>query len=519
MELIKKNLHLNKVKTSMSTQITLEDDFIVSDVKADVDEIMTNAGKIVLDNVRVNNQKVNLKGKLMYSLLYGSFEDGKLLHNMSGELPIEESINIEGVKESDSVSIKCDIEDLSVGIINSRKISVKAIVCIKCTVEDMYDISPVVDIVSDEKWDCLKKNIDISQLAIMKKDIFRIKDEIDIPANKQNVSEILWDSIDVRSINTKLLDGKLELSGELQMFVLYEAEEENAPVQWMESVMPFMGSIDMPECTEEMIADISVSIANATVGAKPDFDGEQRVIEYEMVLDLHIKIFKEEPITVISDVNSVACKLTPRFADAKMNCLLMKNISKCKVTDKIKMDSEKGHIMQLCSSSGKVKVENVIPADNSIQVEGVVNVDIMYISSDDRMPVCIQRESVPFEQLVEAVGVNKDSVINVRPSLEQLNVNMAGNNEIELKGYVSLDCLVFDVYEEKIVEGIDVAEFDMEEVRKAPCIVGYKVQKGDTLWKIAKKYYTSVDMLKTLNELRSDELNEGQMLLVVKEAL
>lgn len=519
MELIKKNLHMNKIKANMSTQITLEDDFIVSDVKSDIDEIITNSGKIVIENVRINNQKVNLKGKLLFSLLYGSFEDNRLLHNMSGELLMEESINIEGIKDSDSVSIRCDIEDLSIGIINSRKISVKAIVCIKCIVEDLYDIQPVVDMVSDDKMDCLKRNIDISQLAIMKKDIFRIKDEIDIPANKQNVSQILWDSIDVRSINTKLLDGKLELSGELQMFILYEAEEENAPVQWIESVMPFSGSVDMPECNEEMIADISVSIANTSVGVKPDFDGEQRVIEYEMVLDLHIKIFKEESITMVSDVNSVACKLVPRFADVKINSLLMKNVSKCKVSDKIKLDSEKGHIMQLCSSNGKVKIEEITPTDNAIQVEGVVNVDIMYISSDDRMPICIQSESVPFEQIVEAVGVNKDSVINIRPSLEQLNANMAGNNEIELKGYVSLDCLVFDTFSENIIEGIEMEDFDMEEVRKAPCIVGYKVQKGDTLWKIAKKYYTSVDLLKMLNELKTDELQEGQMLLVVKEAM
>ncbi len=519
MELIKKNVHMNKIKAHTFTQITLEDDFNVPDIKADIDEIITDAGKIVLDNIRVNNQKVSLKGRLSFNLLYGCFSDSRLIHNMSGEIAIDETINMEGVKDSDSVSVRCDIEDLSIGVINSRKISVKAIVGLKIVAEDIYDTQPVVDIVSEENVDCLKKEFDISQLVIFKKDIFRIKDEIDIPANKQNISQVLWESLDVRSINTRLGNGKVDLSGELQMFVLYEAEEENAPVQWLESIVPFNGSIELPECSEDMIADIGTSVSNTSIGVKPDFDGEQRVIEFEMVLDLNMKIFDEESITVISDVNSVEHQLTPNFLKTNICSLLMKNVSKCKVADKIKLDSEKGHIMQLCSSNGRVKLESVIPSDDVIMVDGVVDIDLMYISSDDKMPICMAKEIVPFSQQVEASGVNKDSIVTIRPSLEQLNANMAGNNEIEVKGYVSLDCLVFDVFSEEIIETIEQSEFDTEVIQKAPCIVGYKVQKGDTLWKIAKKYFTSVESLRTLNELRGDEINEGDMLLVVKATI
>ncbi len=519
MELIKKNIHMSKIKGNMFTQITLEDDFNVPDVKSDIDEIITDSGRILIESIRVSNGKVILKGKLAFSLLYGSFNDSRLIHNMSGEIVLDETINMEGIKDSDSVHVKCDIEDLSIGIINSRKISVKAIVGLKITAEDICDIQPVVDIVCDRKIDCLKKELDVSEIVIFKKDIFRIKDEIDIPSNKLNMAQILWDSLDVRSINTRLLNGKVDISGELQMFVLYEAEEENAPVQWFEATTPFSGNIELPECSEDMIGDISVNVANASVNIKPDFDGEQRVLEYELVLDLNIKVYAEENITIISDVNSVSKQLNPKFANAKINSLLMKNISKCKVTDKIKLDSEKGHVMQLCCSKGKVKIDNISTMENAIMVEGVVDIDMMYISSDDKLPICSQKEIIPFTQEVEVNNVNTDSIVTIRPSLEQISTNMAGNNEIEVKGYVSLDCLVFDGSSEEFIESVEECEFDKDIVQKSPCIVGYRVKSGDTLWKIAKKYYTSVDSLKTLNELRSDEIKEGDMLLVVKETI
>ncbi|HNW70556.1 MAG TPA: LysM peptidoglycan-binding domain-containing protein [Bacteroidales bacterium] len=42
----------------------------------------------------------------------------------------------------------------------------------------------------------------------------------------------------------------------------------------------------------------------------------------------------------------------------------------------------------------------------------------------------------------------------------------------------------------------------------------YKVVSGDNLWSIAKKYNTTVDKIKQLNNLKTDKLNVGQILLI-----
>jgi LysM repeat protein len=44
----------------------------------------------------------------------------------------------------------------------------------------------------------------------------------------------------------------------------------------------------------------------------------------------------------------------------------------------------------------------------------------------------------------------------------------------------------------------------------------YEVKEGDTLYSIAKTFGLSVADLKTLNNLQSDSLNIGQLLLVAK---
>ncbi len=48
--------------------------------------------------------------------------------------------------------------------------------------------------------------------------------------------------------------------------------------------------------------------------------------------------------------------------------------------------------------------------------------------------------------------------------------------------------------------------------------ISYIVQSGDTLYSIARKYNTSVDSLKSLNNLTSDILGVGQVIRIPSDA-
>ena len=78
------------------------------------------------------------------------------------------------------------------------------------------------------------------------------------------------------------------------MFMLYEDEDENSPVQWLESAVPFDGSVDVAGCEEDMIGDIESDLSNVSINIKPDYDGEQRMLELEVVLELTMRIYRED---------------------------------------------------------------------------------------------------------------------------------------------------------------------------------------------------------------------------------
>jgi spore germination protein YaaH len=69
----------------------------------------------------------------------------------------------------------------------------------------------------------------------------------------------------------------------------------------------------------------------------------------------------------------------------------------------------------------------------------------------------------------------------------------------------------------KAIAKIEERELDLKRLQQMPGIVGYIVRPGDSLWKIAKKYYTTMDSIRKLNENITEDLKPGTRLIVMKE--
>ena len=62
---------------------------------------------------------------------------------------------------------------------------------------------------------------------------------------------------------------------------------------------------------------------------------------------------------------------------------------------------------------------------------------------------------------------------------------------------------------------MDVVEDEEKPVAKKASVTIYVVNKGDTLWNLAKKYNTTIDSLVKINELEGNEnITAGQKLII-----
>ena len=82
---------------------------------------------------------------------------------------------------------------------------------------------------------------------------------------------------------------------------------------------------------------------------------------------------------------------------------------------------------------------------------------------------------------------------------------------------IHLEVLVMEQLHTEIITNVEAKPYDMEEIEKLPGIVGYIVKKEDSLWKIAKKYYTTIESIREINELTEDRVKAGDRLVLIKK--
>lgn len=516
MELIKKNIHMNKLKCKTSLQLTLDDDFNVSDVKPDIAKIIKEQGNIKIHDVKIQNNKLMVKGSLYFNVLYLSDESSRPVHNISGEIPFDEMIHLADECSSGEPYVTCELEDLSTGLINSRKLNVQSIVRLHVVIEELCDEPTAISVVGDENVQYIQKKITVTDVAVDKKDVFRIKEQVILPSTKGNVSEILYSNIELRNPEARLLDNRFSIKGELIVFILYASSNEDTPIEYFEAEIPFSGMIDCNGINENMIDNIIFSLGNRSVSLMPDSDGEERVLDIEALLELGIKIYGEETLDLLHDVYSPVQELTPVVENAQYENLLVKNNSKLRLNDRIKIGPDDPDILQICHSSAEIKIDDIELVDGGIEVSGILDIHVLYICGDDKNPINSIRGVIPFNQLIEVKGIRDTSIYQLKPGLEQLSITMF-DQEIEVKAAIGLNTVVFDTIVEPVITDIDVTSIDYNKIRSMPSIVGYVVKPGDTLWNIAKKYYTTVDRLRELNGLESDVVSLGDKLIIMKK--
>ncbi len=349
------------------------------------------------------------------------------------------------------------------------------------------------------------------------KDSYRLKEEITLPSNKGNISELLYSEVELKNVDVRLFADKFTLKGEASVFFLYQSEDEENPMEYYETEIPFSVSIDCGGCDEDMIEDIDVGIAGRNLEIKPDADGEERIVDAEIVFDMNIKIYREEEFEILADIYSPVQEIVPARETMEYENLLIKNNTKARITDRIRLGSGNPRVLQICHGSGTVKIDETQITSEGIMADGVIEVELLYISADDLRPLQAMKSAVPFSQLIEVRGITPESIFEIRPGLEQIGVMMLDAEEIEIKAGLRLNTIVFDPVSEPVITDLTVNEPDMEKLQSMPGLIGYVVREGDTLWDIARRYYTTMDTIREINGLESDQLHPGDRILMIKQ--
>jgi len=218
-EIVKEKVQMLRVKSKAANQITFDEDYNVPDAKPDIGRMIQNKGTVQVDEVNLNDNQAYVKAKLVVELLYVEEQEEGRICSLTASLPIEETLNLEGIESGDKMCLKWEIEDLSLHVINSRKLNIKSILSFFAVVDELVELALPTGL-RPEEISMKKKAVKVLGLCIHKKDTVRMKEEIALASNKPNIAQVLWSTVEVRGMDIRPEEDKILVKGELFVFLL-----------------------------------------------------------------------------------------------------------------------------------------------------------------------------------------------------------------------------------------------------------------------------------------------------------
>lgn len=517
-ELVKKSLLLNKGTKRECAQVIKEQDLIVPDGKPDMNKVLQMDSRLHIEQMEVQQDRIVYRGKVELTILYVPESNPMEICTMKSTLPLEDFIVVEGVDQDHGVKLNYSIEHLHWNVLNERKVNAKVIIQLDVDATETQMAEVVIACDSLEPIQVRKTEVSFSKKSNLKEEKMILKDDLAVPSGKPSIGEVLRTEITISDKETRRTDEEIFYSGNLNIATLYKVENDDETIEMMHHQIPFSSGIEYERKDDEEFYDCHLEIAQQYVQIIPDLDGEDRILEVEAVMKAEASTIDAITAEIIDDIYCPGKDMDITDNTSEFMNLLHKVDTCIPKKETIVFEEAAPDNEAIYSVCMKSVIEDTVINNELLEISGMIEAKIIYMSQEATQKLASTSAVIPFSQKVEVPGIEEDSIPIVRSRVEDIRVLTQGKREVSVEFKV---CNMVEVYNKKslyLLEDVELVDIDIEDLKKLPSMIVYTVKKGDTYWKIAKKYNTTLEEIKELNEIDLDEtLYPGQKIMILKK--
>lgn len=394
------------------------------------------------------------------------------------------------------------IKRIETKVLNGRKINVKITleIGVKVYCNDTIDFISNMNCMEDIQ--VLNNEREINSLVGNGMTKVYAKDTVTVDTQDE-IAEIM-------KINTKIINRDIKLSynkvlakADADIDIMYLTEDNI--IRNIKAQIPVMGFIDIENIADDNICDVDYKIKNMI--AKPN-NSDSHSIYIEEEIEIMCFAYETKSINIIEDMYSISSNLN--FTQKEIQTVCDKNNFKenCNVKEQI--------------SIGEIQVENICNADiiptivnmnvrnGKIIYEGELNIEFLYNSNNG---LNFTSNKIPFNFEVVSENVNENNKISTNIDIAKCAFDVNGttmdiNVELEFNISSSKDEIINIIEEISLEENKDNNIYSM---------IIYFVKPGDTLWKIAKNFKSTIEDITRINGIEDkNKIYIGQQLYIPK---
>ena len=502
-KLSKNNLCINQIMGQKSEKITVEGDEIVPDVKPDVLSIISANGNICVYKKEIQDGRVKIDGSINAYVIYVADDEQASMRTINTNIDFSKSIEMKGIKTNMQLESRAELIDLECKILNGRKINLKANMQFDLTAYSNESVEYIDSIEDRKDIQLLNEKMNINSLIGTGTTRVYAKDTVTID-NVDNLSEIMKVSISLESKETKISYNKVLTKADTVLKIMYLTDDGR--INTANATIPVMGFIDMQDVSEENICDVSYELKNIII--KPN-NVEEHSVHVEAEIEVFCAVYRKQEINIIQDLYSKTTEInytkkTMKVIKDKSEVNEILNIRKQERIDEIKQN-------KIYDVEAKTSIINSQIEDGRINYKGEINFTFIY-AEENSLRVNAKTLVEPFEFSVTSTNISNKDRVETNVGLMKKDFVIMPDGTIDIKVDLNFNLNIIKESEINLIESINEIEASKKETFS---IVVYYTKTEDTLWKIAKRFGSTVDEIVRVNSIENpDVIMPGEQLFI-----
>ena len=517
LDIIKEIIDYEQLLDQISADVMVRGEYLIPDTHPDVVEVLQVDAKSIITNKEVQQERVYIEGKLDFNVSYLAKEDeGFGVRCVNWNDKFAHYVDLVGAEHRIVCDVECGIEHIDANIINERKISLETKTKIGCDVYDAGDFEYVKEIEGSDDIE-IKRKTEVFDKVIYKKNFeMSAKSNLKVPMDKSQIGNIIKCKVDLHKKEVKISDGKIELSCYCKIETIYR-DLDSRELNILEDDVHVSQVEEIENINIDMITTANFRISNVNYLVEKDDLGEDRILDIEMLVDGDLKVVSKEHIEIIEDAYSPSRNMDLKKDIANISLLVDRGISEYIVKDNIQIDPERGAPLQIISTIGKIISLEKRINEGKVLLDGIIGVDVLYKTSDEERGIGKVTGEIPFSTIIDVSKAKEGMKALVKSWIDTIQANIEANT-IGIKAIITSVVDVFKAFKKAYITAIEEKEGDMPNKRASLTI--YIVQKGDTIWDLAKRYNTTISELVNINDFENvEDISVGEKIIIPGRAV
>ncbi len=510
--LIRENIEYEQLLGENTADTVVKEEYVIPDTHPDVREILMLDVKAVINSKEIIEDKVYLEGQLQYNVLYISKDQERTdVENVIYSSKFSNTIDIVGARPEMICDTECFVEHMECKIVNERKICLEGILKLKSEVYKSFSFQIVKDIEAVNDVQYLKNPTSIDKVTRSFNGELVGKANIKVPMDKPEVLKVIKCDVNIHKKEVKLYDEKILINAFATINMMYKGKDSRE-LFYVEQEVMLNKEMNFQDVNPymESYTDFIVDAMNYDI--KEDDLGEKRIIDVEFLIKTNTRAMHKEDVDMIEDVYSPTTKLEMDKKDYGLNVMQGQLLTETLVKGDIELNSNMAKASKIIMCNANVCVTDKKVIEDKVIIEGIMNVTVLYRSDDEDKCLAAVSEEIPFTCGAEILGtkINMSSVC--KATLENINADIEAGS-ISVRAVVKVYTRVSYMVQKKFL--VDVYPIEAEVPKKKASITIYVVQSGDTLWKIAKKYNTTMQEIARVNAIEEPNVIKVSQKLII----